>query len=339
MDAVIARSVAAWPGDTLLEERVFGTPSADAIVAHLDAGCREWLGAGLTRALFAHKSIGVVYGLELSDGRRVVMKGHAARPGGEGWERIAACTRLQSALHEAGYPAPRPLVGPVPMVATGGGTATFEELVEGGPADAHVPAVRRALARAFAELIRLATPLSSDALPEAWWTRQDAGMWPPPHSHIFDLTVPGGEWIDDLATRARAAFARVPWPMSVVHSDWSVKNVLFENGRLTAVLDWDSLRLEPEAHAVGAGATHFTATWHLDVPKAPSFEEMEAFIAEYEDARATPFTASERRAVAAGAVHALAYTARCEHGNRVTPPRAPGEFTRLLPAVARWAGV
>lgn len=336
-DPVIAGSVASWPGDTLLEERVFGTASPVAITAQIDGACREWLGAGVACALFAQKSIGVVYGLRLLDGRRVVAKGHgAARPTPE-WARLAACTRVQGALCAAGFPAPRPLAGPLDL--DGGGSLTLEELVEGEAADAHVPAVRRALAEALAALVRLARPLASDALPRPWWMAPGAPTWPPPHSHIFDLGVPGGKWIDDLAGRARGVLAASPEPDAVVHGDWGVKNALFRGTRIVAVLDWDSLRREPETHAVGHAASHFAATWHLDVPKAPSLAEVESFLEEYEAARGGPFSAEERRRVGAGAVHATAYTARCEHGNTLTPPTEPGEFTRLLPALARWAGV
>jgi hypothetical protein len=56
-----------------------------------------------------------------------------------------------------------------------------------------------------------------------------------------------------------------------------------------------------------------------------------AFLADYEAARGAPFTDGERRAAVSGLVAAMAYSARCEHPDRLTavdtrppaPPSAP----------------
>lgn len=331
-DPVIAESVASWPDDTRLEQRVFGTDDPASITAIVDAFCRDRLGSSLGRTLFAEKSIGVVYGLELADGRQVVVKGHSGWSGPS--SRITACIRIQAALHEAGFPAPRPLAGPHPADSAGASYLTAEELAEGEVADAHSPDVRRSMARALAQLVRLATPHASPAIPGQWWMEPDAPIWPAPHSPIFDLARPGGEWIDELALRARRTLTETHTPTVVGHSDWSVKNMRFDGARIAAVFDWDSLRREPEASVLGGAATHFTATWYLDVARTPSPAEMEAFLAEYEDARRRAFTIPERSAIHAAAVHAVAYSARCEFGNRLAPAAEDGEYQSFLRTLA-----
>ena len=97
------------------------------------------------------------------------------------------------------------------------------------------------------------------------------------------------------------------------HGDWSANQVRFEGGEVSVAYDWDSLRLDEETTFVGHAATHFPYTERLDVPAAPSPEEVKLFVGEYEAARGTPFSGRERAALFAAATYGLAYTARCEH--------------------------
>jgi len=53
----------------------------------------------------------------------------------------------------------------------------------------------------------------------------------------------------------------------------------------------------------------------LPVRLAPTAEESQLFVEEYEAARETPFTGEGRRAVDAAIVYTLAYVARCEHAS------------------------
>jgi hypothetical protein len=52
---------------------------------------------------------------------------------------------------------------------------------------------------------------------------------------------------------------------------------------------------------------------YLPVSVWPTVEEAEAFLDEYEQARAEPFAAEERAAILAAAVYSRAYAARCTH--------------------------
>ena len=108
------------PGD-LLEERsdVQRLIQGDALAAW----CVRWLGAQPTRVLFEVVHLSRVTGLQLADGREVVIK---ARPPAN---RIQACVHVQRHLWAAGSPCPEPLAGPHPL---GTLTATAETFVPGG---------------------------------------------------------------------------------------------------------------------------------------------------------------------------------------------------------------
>ncbi len=62
----------------------------------------------------------------------------------------------------------------------------------------------------------------------------------------------------------------------------------------------------------------------------PSRDEARAFVADYEAARGRPFTGAERRRLDAAAIHAMTYTARCEHGTGA-PFRPMGDALAAAP--------
>ncbi len=103
-------------------------------------------------------------------------------------------------------------------------------------------------------------------------------------------------------------------PLVLTHGDWRVDNVRVQSGRVTAIYDWDSLSLEPEASAVATAARMFCCDWdQTSHPRFPSPAEIAAFIAEYEHACDAWFNQHERVLLAASMVASLAYGARCEH--------------------------
>ena len=290
---------------------------------------------------FFASSTGSVHGVALEDGRRVVVKAHRA---GADVERLAASQRVQAWLAERGYPAPLPLVGPAPL---GRGTATAEALLDrGAHADAHDPAIRVLVAAALARLHRLTQALEP---PAGLHSFRDAyvALWETPHDPRFDFagTEAGAEWIDGIASAALWRLERSAGQNVVGHSDWRVEHLRFVGREVTAVYDWDSLTVGPEPVFAGAAAHGFTADWTVEgsLP-VPTYAEALAFIADYEAARGTPFTDAERRLARAGLAAAMAYSARCEHSDRMTGfgthapepvsgPITPGSFLDFL---AKW---
>jgi aminoglycoside phosphotransferase (APT) family kinase protein len=281
---------------------VLGTLDA----AEIRARVRE-LDPDTDEIFFFAASVGALFGVRRRDGSRVAIKVHK-RYEDDGY--FTAMRQMQTALADAGFPAPRPLGRR--------GQATFEEWLDGGVfRDAHEPDVRRAMARELIRLHRLAT--ASGIRPRRPFFPLGAeSLWPVPHNALFDFeaTAAGAEWIDDIARAAKRA-REVGAGMEVVgHTDWSAKHIRFDADlRPVAVYDWDSLDTQPEPLLVGNAAGSFTYTEELehDVFPWPDAQESLAFIAEYEAARGTMFDDAERRTAHGACVYLRAYAARCGH--------------------------
>jgi hypothetical protein len=307
---------------------VFSDSSPAGIASALEEFCWREFGVGVEEPEFFDASVGSVHGLRLRDGRRIVVKVHGARTTAGFLEAVQT---VQRRLAADGFPAPEPLVGPVPF---GGGTAVAESLIDGGEhPDARAPAVRRAMAASLARLIELCRPLTQLAgLRANIMASEEDRLWPVPHDGRFDFeaTAPGAEWLDRLAAQARRVRDHQVGAIVVGHTDWRAQHLRFANGKLTAVYDWDSLSIEREPLLVGSAAHAFTANWEeSDRQQLPSLSEALAFISDYEDARGAPFAADERAVVSASLTYTMAYTARCEHSDALTDfgQRAPGTPT------------
>ena len=87
----------------------------------------------------------------------------------------------------------------------------------------------------------------------------------------------------------------------------------FDEDRLLAVYDWDSLALVQEATALGQAAMTWSVTADPGGTEFPDLDSVLGYMADYEQTRNRSFNAEQLRAARAAAVYVLAYTARCEH--------------------------
>lgn len=316
----------AEPMGHVLAESIFGHTDAARVFAGVVDFCERELGAGSAELRFFTMSVGAVFGLRLDNGREVVVKIHLAR---EQLDRLACVQRVQRHLADQGFPCPRPVGEPSRLLEL---PATVEEHVGGGEhRDAHDPAVRRTMAATLARLIRLAAEAGDvEPLGRGWTVTADDSLWGEPHNALFDFeaTAEGAEWIDRLATAARAR--QRPGRRVVAHADWSVKHFRFRGSDVHMIYDWDSLTLDSEPSLVAGAAVHFPYTEAFKVPRVASLDELRAFVAEYEQERPEPFSPEETHSIAAAAVHALAYTARCEHALDPSGSRPKGSFREAL---------
>jgi Ser/Thr protein kinase RdoA (MazF antagonist) len=200
--------------------------------------------------------VAVVRGLELADGRRVVVKCRDDAAG-----RVRGCVDVQRRLAAAGFPCPAPLAGPAPL---GSRVVTAEEYVPGG-AQLDLGADRaRLFAEALARLVRLAPPpeaVPSLAPAPPWvdWEHSGDGVWPWPDDVDADLNAhPGPCWLDDLGARVRERLVGTRLPRVVGHADFESQNVRWRGEELLAVHDWDSVAALPEPAVAGAAAAVFT---------------------------------------------------------------------------------
>ena len=326
---VVAAHLAEWGGTPHVERAIFGTDDPETIVAAVDAFCRDELGAPIARYRFYQSSIGSVHGVELGDGRAVVVKAHPPERDAAWLEEVVA---VQMHLASRGRYATTVVAGPAPL---GRGLALVEAFVAAGATrDGHEPAVRAALARSLYEIVQACRPLvAASRLPAQLLAEPAAGaLWPTPHSKLFDFaaTAAGAEFIDDVARAARARV--VPAGERVIgHGDWRAEHVRFDGERVVAAFDWDSLCKEREPALVGCTAHAFPADWSRTPPAAaPTLDEARAFVADYERARGRAFAADERRLCGAAFAYACAYTARCGWALGVDERARPGTFMHLV---------
>jgi len=328
VEQVVAAHLAEWE-TPFVELAIFGHSDPARIAAALDDLCAEALGSRAAGALFYNSSIAAVAGLELCDGRRVVVKAHQPD---QSASTLAELARMQAHVARAMRLAPRSLAGPLPFAH---GLATIEDHdARGVAADAHDPDVRRAIAAALHDVVELLAPLvPGSRLPDhLLFARAGDALWPRPHSRLFDFeaTRAGAEQIDALAAAARAALS--PSGRSVLgHGDWRVEHLRFAGGRVVLAYDWQSVCRCEEAALAGFAAHAFCADWSGSDPRqAPTFAEARAFVADYEGARGAPFNGDERRLCGAAFAYSVAYTTRCGHAGGYDGRHVPGTFHHLL---------
>jgi hypothetical protein len=328
LGSIIAAHLREWDtSPAFVELAIFESDDAGVIAAAIDAFCARHLGARVAGGLFHQASIGSVTGVMLSDGSRVVIKAH--QPDRE-VALLAEIARIQSYLAVRRLFAAEVVAGPLPL---GQGHAIVESYIDlGTTADAHRPEIRRALARGLRAIVTTCEPLvATTYLGPALLGSPRAGLWPTPHSRLFDFdaTAAGAEWIDDIARLAREQMA--PAGVEVIgHGDWRQEHVRFVADEPVAAFDWDSLCRQHEPALLGCVAHGFCADWSRnDRSQAPTLAEARAFVGDYETARGSPFSASERRLCAAAFAYSCAYTARCGHALGKDERGEAGTFAHL----------
>lgn len=313
VDEVVAEGIRAG-GLEATELSVFGTADPARITGIIDRFCQVHLGETPQGARFYASSVGCVIGLGLESGLDVVMKAYQPR-----WRRpfLEAVQQAQRCAASGGVPCPSPLLAPVPVVEGDDTFAVVESWVpDPGMRALGSEAALRVSAVGLARLISCCRALEHpDALMDHPMRTSPAGLYGEPHSPVFDFerSSAGAEWIDDVARRAADIRDRVGTRLVASHTDWSARNVRYDEERLLAVYDWDSMALVEESTAVGQAAMTWRVTSEPGGTDFPTSDEVFSYVAAYEDAAGRHFSAGERRAASAAAAYLLAYTSRCEH--------------------------
>lgn len=292
-----------------IERAVFGEVSRGYVNDWLNRFVRSRLTQSVQDVFARTGRISAVYGLQLDDGSRVAAKIHNSPTSVQRLTEVVGCQRILSA---ADFPCPRPVDDPVTWDSR---VITLESWQDPGDlADARQPAIRRAIARALAEQVRILRSVQADALAEdrPAWTRYEGGPWPVPHDSFFDFTVtpPGYEWLGPLAREAADVLNETNGPAAIAHGDWVCQNMRFHDSALVAAFDWDSLVRIAEPVIAGLSAGAYTEGDAND-GGAPSPDEVAIFLADYDAQREVPFSASEQAAASAAATWVIAYNAQC----------------------------
>ena len=306
------------------ERAVYGPVTMAELRAFLDAWARKQLGSGIAKVRFRAGRIDVVWGVDLEDGRAVVVKTHRTPVD---LAALRAAREAQRLLAAAAYPCPVPLAGPDEVE---GRVLTAETLIEGEVPDGRDPTTRRLLAEGLVrhiELLRGQPELRRGAGAGPSWCRYQAGPWPVPHDTIVDFrsTPSGFEWLDTHGRRAADQILahRDADDVVVGHADWYAGNTAVGGGALVGTFDWE---LVADTEAVIAGfaaacyASSATGGGGLSTP-----EEVAAFLIDYDVARGRPLSDREQRAAAGSAAWILAFNARWQvalidlgHGDEAT---------------------
>jgi hypothetical protein len=276
----------------------------------LDASVIGWcvsaLGAAPVRELFRRSHLSEVIGLELGDGREIVVK---LRPGSA---RLDAAAAVQRHVHRRGFPCPDVLAGPAPL---GELVATAEEYVAPhGPAPDPPPAAP--VAQLLAELVRVAPPhTTAPALrePPPWvgWDHPGRGLWPWPDDLDIDMNAHSGpDWVDDTARRIRDRMRRDTGPLVIGHIDWEAQNLDWQDGAPVLVHDWDSLAIRTEPAIAGAAAAVFPANGANTV--AATVDQTAELLDAYRTARAGRWSADAEEIAWCAGLWVLTYNAKKE---------------------------
>ena len=272
--------------------------------ALLATWCGELLGARPRAVLFQVDHLSQVTGVQLDDGRQIVVKARPAQ------SRIAACLQVQRALLRRGFPAPEPLAGPV---RAGSLMITAEALIDGGHILARNADAPRLSACGLAEFVRLAAgsvPAETLQPPPAWawWDHGEPGTWPLPDDLDVDLNeMTGPAWVDEAASRARRRLRDFRAPDVIGHVDWEAQNLRWRGRTLHVVHDWDSAAARSEAVVAGLASAVFTATGK---PGGASLAETTAFLTAYAEARGRPWAPAEQEACWAAGLWIRAFNAK-----------------------------
>lgn len=315
--------------DEQLACSIFSTADANVINDHLNRYCKAQFNQLIAACSFAYLSVGATFVVQLTDGTHLALKANGPH---QNVASLTACCKIQKTLAEQGFPCPDVLRLPQRFEASVITAQTFCEPGERVNPDDAVTArqLSHTLARYLAKLIQQSNSLPQTALPKAdlspWMELHQTRLWHRPHNILFDFekTAAGAEWIDEIAREAKQILRAATGPVVIGHSDWSLQNMSFRQNTLAqqtlaqqtlrCVYDWDSLRVGLEPCFVGGAARCFRHDWRYGPPeKAISIEEVQQFIAAYEQERGQMFSAAERRVIDAAVVYTAAYGVRCGH--------------------------
>ena len=306
-----ARVMGAEPSELIsdTERAVHGAVTSVELRTFLDGWAQDHLGSGIDDVRFRAGRIDAVWGVQLQDGRAVVIKAHRTPVD---LAAAQATVDAQRVLAAAEFPCPVPLAGPDEC---DGRVLSAETLIVGARPDGRDPGTRRLLADGLArhiDILRTRPDLVGRAGGGPSWCRYQDGPWPVPHDTLVDFgsAVAGYEWLEAFGRRAADQILenREADPVVVGHADWYAGNTAVVDGRLVGVFDWE---LVTDTEAVIAG---FTAACYAASASGggglSSPEEVAAFLQDYEEVRGQPLSEGGRRAAAAAAGWILAFNAR-----------------------------
>jgi hypothetical protein len=310
----------------------FGSIDAEGVASWYERACVATLRSPPARGLFFGASAGCVAGIELADGRAVVIKAYQPR-----WRlhALQAVSTAQQRLSGAGFACPVPVLPPLQFENVAASIDFF--LPDPGMRLLDMDEMADS-ASSLAQAISILR--DEDARP--WVSthamdRPSGSLYPIPHNPLFDFSLKAEEaaWIDELATSALDAQDQDDTPPQILHGDWSARNIRIVDHRLVASYDWDSLGAFRESKGVGIAAATWRSNGEPDDPPAPDSDEISRYLEAYIEVAGGSRGRKWRTAAMGSALYTLAYTARCEHSLEGQDPRYQARRARRTLAADR----
>lgn len=311
---------------------VIGTSDSKRVQTMLEKNIKQYFQAEIKKILFIESSIGVVFGLLLSTGKKVVLKVYSEKIALDYLEKMNA---IQNIFYQEGFPAPEVLT---PIFRFGKTFAGFYMLIEGIKADAHQKDIMLELAKGLADFSNIIDKHQIAPMKNFFQQAPKRNLWPRPHNILFDLkkTSQGAGWIAEHAKKAKKILVNSNLLKKLAHTDWGTKNALFKEKKLIGIFDWDSLGAMSECQMLGQAAAQFTADWESGFKITPTPYESKQFIKAYGYFRQKKFNEQEYMIISAASDYIIAIIARFEHagGGKEHPyqdlMRACGQKSFLL---------
>lgn len=287
---------------------VIGTDQPKEIQPLLDKQTRKYLNSSIKDILFIQSSIGVVFGFLLENNQKITLKVYSPKLS-ESY--LNEMNYAQDIFYKENFPAPQVLT---PIFTFGNTHAGIYQLIDGEKEDGHKAVIRSELAKYLAEFIKIVDKHKIQPM-KNFFQQAAKRLWPIPHNVLFNLekSSKGAGWIAKKALQAKKIIANKNFKKILAHTDWGVKNSIFQNNKLAGIFDWDSLGAMSEAEMVGRAAAQFTADWDSEYKITPSPQEGRLFVEEYQKYRGKKFTTDEYEIISASADYLISIISRFEH--------------------------
>lgn len=264
--------------------------------------------------------------------------------------RVEFAHQIQMHLHECGFPVPRIVMTVrhrASMITLDRRIYELYDFAKGEFYDASAGATADA-GRTLAQLHRVLASVD-----------RQRGVYSPSYHRITGLhealrSLPRRlkrpdldsvvEQLSALSTRAADAVDAqgiATWPFQLIHGDWHPGNLLFRDGKVTAVFDFDTVRLQPRVIDFANGLLQFSMTRGGTDPESwpdePDITRFRAFFEGYDQTRDVTISEAEIKVVPWLMAEALVVEA-------VGPIAATGKFgvldgpatLRMVARKARW---
>jgi Ser/Thr protein kinase RdoA (MazF antagonist) len=103
-------------------------------------------------------------------------------------------------------------------------------------------------------------PSLTPSPPWTGWDHPGSEVWPDRDDDGRNLNeVSGPAWVDQAARLVRRQMRTCDAPDQIGHGDWESQNIQWQDGKVRAVHDWDSVIAQPEVAIVGLAAAVWPA--------------------------------------------------------------------------------